>query len=75
MIYEDVMLVVVNCTNPGRTLQDKSMTLSYHFLREHSYGCVEEIRKIGANGNVLDTLTKGLDSSRFKNCAMSVMSS
>ena len=34
IIYEDNMSVVINCTNPGSTLQHKSMALSYHFYEK-----------------------------------------
>ena len=71
---EDNVSVVMNCTNPGSKLSHKSMDLSYHFVREHAYGDVVEIRKIGTNKNTSDALTKGLDSSAFNNCMLPVMS-
>ena len=74
ILYEDNMSVVINSTNPGSTLQHKSMALSYHFVREHCYGDVVEVRKIASENNTSDALTKGLDSSSFNSCIMPVMS-
>ena len=74
MTHEDIMSVVANCANAGSTLQHKSMVLSYHFVREHFYGDVVEIRKIGTNDNISDALTKGLDPSGLKNGVMPAMS-
>ena len=73
VIYEDNMSVVMNYTIPGSKLSYKSMALSYHFVREHAYGDVVEIRKIGTNKNISDAITKGLDSSAFNNYILSVM--
>ena len=71
---EDKMSVAVNCSNPGGELSHTSMSSSYHFVREHSYGDVVEIRKIGSSENISDALTKGLDYSGFNNCEMPIMS-
>ena len=74
VVYEDNMSLVINITNPGSTLQHKSMTLSHHFVRERCYGDVVEVRKIASDKNFSDALTKGLDSSGLNNCIMPVMS-
>ena len=68
------MPVIVNRASPGITLQHKSIASSCHFVKEYCYGDVAEIRKIGDGDNVLDALTKGLDSSGFNNCMMLLMS-
>ena len=52
--HEDNALVVVNCANLESTLSLKSMSMSYHFVREHCHGGVAEIRKIGADDDVSD---------------------
>ena len=44
--HEDNMSVVIKSNNPGSTLQHKSMSLSCHFVREHCYVDVIEVRKI-----------------------------
>ena len=71
--HEDNMSVVMNCTNPGSKLSHKSMALSHHFVREHSYGEVVEIRKVASNDNTSDVMTKGLDSASFNNCMLPIM--
>ena len=73
IIYEDNMSVVLSSSNPDSILQHKSIALSYHFVREHISGEVIEIRKVHTSQNIADTLTKGLDSSRFHNCTMLIM--
>ena len=73
VMCEDNMSVVVNRENPGSKLSHKSMALSCHFVREHSYVDVVEIRKIGSNENISDTLTKRLNSSGFNNFIIPVM--
>ena len=34
-VYVDNMGIVLNASNPGSTLNKKSVALSYHFVREH----------------------------------------
>ena len=43
-IYVDNMSVVLNATNPGSTLNKKTIVLAYHFVREHITNGVIEIR-------------------------------
>ena len=73
IICEDNMSVVLSSSNPRSTLQHKSMALSCHYVREHVSGEVVEIRKVGSDQNLSDTLTKGLDSNGFHNCIMPIM--
>ena len=60
VVSEDNMSVVINSTNPGSTLQHKSMALSCHVVREHCYGDVVEARKIDSDKNMSDALKKDL---------------
>ena len=61
-IYVDNMGVVLNASNPGSTLNKKSVALSYHFVREHVANDVIEIRKIDSADNFADPFTKALTS-------------
>ena len=73
IIHKDNMVVVMNSTNPGSTLQHKSMALSYHYCREHIASGVVEIRHISSEKNLADGLTKELDSTPFSNCFLPFM--
>ena len=73
IICEDNMSVVLSSSNPGSTLQHKSIALSYHFVREYVSGEVAETRKVHISQNIANALTKGLDSSRFYNCMILIM--
>jgi len=61
-IFVDNMSVVLNASNPGSTLNKKSVALSYHFVREHVANSVAEIRKIDSTDNYADPFTKALTS-------------
>ena len=73
VIFEDNMAVVLNSSNPGSTLQHKSIALSYHFCREHVSGGVVKVRHIRTDINLSDAMTKALDSTAFHNCIMPYM--
>eukprot|EP00957_Ditylum_brightwellii_P053825 4078105-Ditylum_brightwellii.AAC.1 len=53
-IFVDNMSVVLNASNPGSTLNKKTVALSYHFVREHVANAVIEIRKIDSEDNFAD---------------------
>jgi hypothetical protein len=61
-IFVDNMGVVLNASNPGSTLNKKSVALSYHFVREHTANNVTEVRKIDSMDNYADPFTKALNS-------------
>ena len=61
-IYVDNMSVVLNASNPGSTLNKKTVALSYHFVREHVANDVCRIRKIHTTENYADPLSKALNS-------------
>jgi hypothetical protein len=61
-VFVDNMSVVLNASNPGSTLNKKSVALSYHFVREHVANSVIEIRKIDSADNYADPFTKALTS-------------
>jgi hypothetical protein len=61
-IFVDNMSVVLNASNPGSTLNKKSVALLYHFVREHVANSVAKIRKIDSAGNYADPFTKALNS-------------
>ena len=61
-IFVDNMGVVLNASNPGSTLNKKSVALSYHFVRQHVANDVCEIRKIDSADNFADPFTKALTS-------------
>jgi len=61
-IFVDNMGVVLNASNPGSTLNKKSVALSYHFVREHVANSAIEIRKIDTADNYADPFTKALTS-------------
>ena len=62
-IYVDNMSVVLNASNPGSTLNKKTIALAYHYVREHVANHVIEIRKIELAENYADPFTKALNSS------------
>ena len=64
-IFVDNMSVVLNATNPGSTLNKKTVALSYHFVREHVANEVVEVRKIASTENFADPFTKALVSNDF----------
>ena len=64
-IFVDNMSVVLNASNPGSTLNKKTVALSYHFVREHVANDVIEIRKIDSEDNFADPFTKPLVSNKF----------
>ena len=59
------MSVVLNASNPGSTLNKKTVALSYHFFREHVTNDVIKIRKIDSEDNFADPFTKPLVSNKF----------
>eukprot|EP00957_Ditylum_brightwellii_P110272 8410559-Ditylum_brightwellii.AAC.1 len=59
------MGVVLNATNPGSTLNKKSVALAYRFVREHVACGVIEIRKIDSENNSADPFMKALASPNF----------
>ena len=61
-IYVDNMSVVLNASNPGSSLNKKTVALSYHFVREHVANDVCRIRKIATEENYADPLSKALNS-------------
>lgn len=64
-IYVDNMSVVLNASNPGSTLNKKTVALCYHFVREHVANDVCRIRKIDTKENYADPLSKALNSTQF----------
>ena len=64
-ILVDNMSVVINATDPGSSLNKKSVALSYHFVREHQAGKVIDVRKIDTKANLSDPLSKPLASPQF----------
>lgn len=61
-IYVDNMSVVLNASNPGSSLNKKTVALCYHFVREHVANDVCRIRKIATDQNYADPLSKALNS-------------
>ena len=59
-IYVDDMGVVLNTTNPGSSLNKKTVALSYYFVREHVANRVIHIREIDTKDNYADSYTKAL---------------
>ena len=72
-IFVDNMGVVLNASNPGSTLNKKSVALSYHFVREHVANDVCEIRKIDSADNFADPFTKALNSNGHHDFFFEVM--
>eukprot|EP00957_Ditylum_brightwellii_P137652 10493377-Ditylum_brightwellii.AAC.1 len=64
-IFVDDMSVVLNATNPGSTLNKKTVALLYHFVREHVANDVIEICKIASEDNFADPFTKAMVSDGF----------
>eukprot|EP00957_Ditylum_brightwellii_P088734 6757561-Ditylum_brightwellii.AAC.1 len=59
-IYVDNISVVLNTTNPGSTLDQKTIALAYHFVQEHVANEVIEVSKIDTNANFADSFPKPL---------------
>ena len=59
-VYVDNMGVVLNATNPGSTLNKKTVALAYHFVHEHQANSVIRIIHIDSMKNYADPLTKML---------------
>jgi hypothetical protein len=56
------MSVVLNASNPGSTLNKKSVALWYQFVREHVANSVADIWKIDLAHNFADPFTRALNS-------------
>ncbi len=65
-IYCDNMGVVQSASNPGRTLNEKAVALSYHFVREHIANDVCEVRKVGTKDNCVYPFANALNSTDHK---------
>ena len=61
-ILVDNMVVMINATNLGSSLNKKAVALSCHFVHEHEATNVMWISKIYADGNYADPFTKGFPS-------------
>eukprot|EP00957_Ditylum_brightwellii_P098927 7536240-Ditylum_brightwellii.AAC.1 len=61
-IFVDNMSMVINATNPGSTLNKKTVALSYHFVREHVANGVVEVREIASEDNFANPFTKAMTS-------------
>ena len=61
-VFVEIISVVLNVTNPGITLNNKTVVLSYHLVREHVAINVVEVRKIHTCDNFADPFTKPLTS-------------
>eukprot|EP00957_Ditylum_brightwellii_P068741 5217901-Ditylum_brightwellii.AAC.1 len=59
------MGIILNTTNPGSTLNKKTVALAYHFVWEHVANGVVGIRKIATEDNFADPFTKALASPQF----------
>eukprot|EP00957_Ditylum_brightwellii_P043047 3260923-Ditylum_brightwellii.AAC.1 len=59
-IFVDDMSVILNATNPGSTLNKKTVALLHHFVHEHGANNVIEICKIASGGNLADPFTKSM---------------
>ena len=51
-VFVDSMSVVLNATNPGSTLNEKTVALSYHFVREHIANNIVEVREKHTSDNL-----------------------
>jgi hypothetical protein len=60
-IFVDNMGVVLNASNPGSTLNKKSVAMLYHFVQEHVANSVIEVQKIDSADNYADPFTKSFD--------------
>ena len=59
-VFEYNTSVVLKATNPGSTLNKKTVTLRCHFVREHVANNVVEVRKIHTSNIFADPFTKPL---------------
>ena len=66
-IYKDNISVVLNSSQQGSILNHKCLALSYHFYCKQVAREAVEVRHILTKLNLVDTLTKGLDSTSFHN--------
>ncbi len=72
-IYVDNAGVVLNASNPGSTLNKKTIALSYHFVREHVAEDVIEIRGVTSEDNLADPFTKALTRGPFNDFFYTLM--
>ena len=66
-IHVDNKSVFLNAANPASALNKKAIALAHHFVREHQFGKVVDIKHICSEDNYADILTKGLNSTRHRN--------
>ena len=66
-ICVDTKSVFLNAANPASTLNKKAIAPACHFVREHQFGKVVDIRHICSEDNCADIPTKGLNSTRHWN--------
>eukprot|EP00957_Ditylum_brightwellii_P016734 1259679-Ditylum_brightwellii.AAC.1 len=64
-IFVDNMSDVLNATNLGSTLNKKTVSMLYHFVREHVAKGVIEVSKIDSEENFADPFTKTLISKAY----------
>ena len=72
---EDDVDAVVKIVGPASVLQQKSITLSHHFCKDHCVEEVAQIRRGKSKDNLANGFTKGLDSSDSNNCFLPAMCS
>ena len=65
-IFVESISVVLNATNPGSTVNNKTVVLSYRFVRGHVANNVVEVRKIHTSENISYSFTKPLTSNYFQ---------
>ena len=66
--------VFLNAANPASTLNKKAIALAHHFVCEHQFGKVVNIRHIFSEDNHADILTKGLNFTQHRNLLHEFMS-
>ena len=59
-IFVDNIRLVFNSNNPQISLNNKTISLSCHFIREHVANDVVEVRKIDRKENYENQFTKAL---------------
>ena len=64
-VFVDNMSLVLNATNPGSTMNNKTVALIYRFGREHVANNVLEVRKIHTSENKSDPFIKTLVINNF----------
>jgi hypothetical protein len=72
-IFVENMGVVLNVSNPGSTLNKKSVALSYNFVQDHVANDVMEIRKIDTADNYADPFTQALTSNEHHGVFYEIM--